>query len=499
MKKLNLIASDIGAGNGRIFLAEFDGSNLIFKEVHRFQNNPVKLAGTLYWDILKVMDELVKGAATAANRASDNIRCIGVDTLGADFGLIDGQGSMISNPVCYRDKSVEDLEKYAKEVISNTELDRLNCSRTYRHCTLFRLYYTYRFRKETAKLIDKYLPLSNLINYFLTGIKNIEPSMLAGSQFFNVKTRQILKNVLDLFFIKASIVPELSKPGTIIGDVKGEVSEIAGFDRGSKVALVCGHDTASAVTGIPMDNVAERCCFIICGTWSVVGMETENPILNKKLMEQDFTNWCGYRDRNLLVKIFSGFYFIQECKKVWEKEDGKEVSYETLYSGAENDSSPGVVADLTSGLLLAGDRTMPERFVHYFRATSQEFEYSRKNIVSAILCSIVLSTGQAVWELEKYSGVPFDTVYLTGGGSRIAVFCRWLADCTGKNVISGHPEATINGNFIAQLIALGEIKDIGQGRDIVSRSFKVKRYCPCSDSEIDWGRLAENINFAQLN
>jgi rhamnulokinase len=146
------------------------------------------------------------------------------------------------------------------------------------------------------------------------------------------------------------------------------------------------------------------------------------------------------------------------------------------------------VADLASERLLTGKGTMPVRLSRYFRATSQNFEYSRKNIVSAILRSIILTASRNIKELEVYSGMPFDKVYLTGGGSRITVFCQWLADCSGKEVISGIPESTINGNVIAQLIAMGELKDIGQGRDLVRESFRLKRYRPSREPAVDWQR-----------
>jgi sugar (pentulose or hexulose) kinase len=488
MKNLHLVAVDIGAENGKVIRAEYNGNTLACRDVYRFIHNPVLLGDTIYWDILRLVDELYHGISLCTQNAQTTIECVGINTWGADFGLIDKSGNLLLNPLCYRDGLKKGIEKYGFEIMSRQKLNRLNSSKTYAHCTLFQLHYVYRFRKVISELVQSYLPIANLLNYFFTDIKSIEFSMLSGSQFFDVKSKALRTDILKTFQISPSIVPQIGKAGTMVGDIRDDIIDITGLNKGVKVALVCGHDTASAVTGIPLEQGVQNSCFVICGTWSVVGTETSSPILNSDQEDSGFTNWCGYREKNLYVKIFSSFYFIQECRKVWEIETGKSLTYEKLYDGIEKYG--GALVDLGSSTLLRNDLIMEQRIIEYFKRTGQKFQYSQKNLIGAILQSIVLETGLTIDELEKGSQKKFNSIYVVGGGSRVHFFCQDIADCTGKTILSGYPEAAVFGNLIVQLIALGELDDIEEGRKLIKDSKGHKIYNPNTEYSEDWEALS---------
>jgi sugar (pentulose or hexulose) kinase len=340
-----------------------------------------------------------------------------------------------------------------------------------------------------SEFIQTYLPIANLFNYFFTGTRNIEFSMLSGGQFFNVKSKALRTDVLRAFQIPDSIVPHIEQAGTVVGDIRDDVINITGLSKGAKIALVCGHDTASGVTGIPIEQGIQNSCFVICGTWSVVGLETSSPILNSDLEGSGFTNWCGYREKNLFVKIFSSFFFIQECRKVWEIETGKRLPYEDLYDGLENHSILDALVELGSNTLLRNELNMVRRVLDYFKKTAQKFEYSQENLIVAILQSIVLETKLTIDELEKGSPGSFDSIFIVGGGSRIHFFCQGIADCTGKSILSGYPDAAIHGNLIVQLIALGELNNLNEGRKLIKDSYRPRVYSPNMSASEDWKAL----------
>ncbi len=489
VKKINLIPVDIGAGSGRVLLATFDSNNISSREVYRFNNNQILLGGTLYWNFLNIMGKLQCGFRKASVKAEGKITSLGIDTWGADFGLLDIYDNLISNPVSYRDKRTKGIDEYIYKIISEDKLYELNSSKTYNYCTLFQLYHLYKFRNEIVKVINIFLPMPNLINFFLTGEKSVDPSILSGSQFYDVKRGEYRRDILARLGISDKILPEIIDSGTIIGDVRKEFSDVFCFTEKVRVTLVCSHDSASAVTGIPIDQNKTNSCYINSGTWSVVGLESGAPILSKEVKKSDFTNWRGFRDRNIFVKIFNGFYFIQECKKVWELEDGKEMDYEYLYKDTKYSMMSEALVDLDSSFLFEQDKNMPEKIMDYFNITSQDIEYSRVNIIVSLLQSMIIEYKRAIEELEKLSKVSFDRIYIVGGGSRNKIFCHWIADCLGKEVYTGYPESTINGNIITQLYALGEISSLEEGRDIIRNSHREKIYYPNKSPYIDWEKL----------
>ena len=491
VEKINLIAADIGAGSGRIFLADFDGRKINSTEVYRFDNNSVLLRNTLYWDFLNLVIELGNGFRKAGRKAKGLVSSIGIDTWGADFGLLDKSGDLLSNPVSYRDWRTDKVKESIYGIISCDRLNDLNSSLTYEYCALFQLYYVFKHQRELAGLVDLYLPIPCLINYFLTGEKVVDQSILSGSQFFNVRDRQYRTDILKMLGIRDSILPPVSDAGKVIGTLKKEFAEKSGLDSRTIVSLVCSHDSASAVTGIPLEESGKECCYINSGTWSLVGMETKNSTLSPEIFKNDFTIWNVFRDRKIILKIFNGFFFLQECKKVWDKEDHNTTSYPEFYKNILKTSSSKSLLPLDSGSLFDKDKKMPEIIQDYYKKTGQTILSSRDEIIVSLLHSMVLEYKLAIDDLEKLSYVKFEKIYMVGGGSLNKIFCQWISDSLGKEVYTGYPESTINGNILAQLIALGEIKNLEEGREIIRDSHEEIVYYPENLPETDWGMLLE--------
>ena len=493
MKKISIIAADIGAGGGRVILAYFDGKKILLNEVFRFNNNQIFLGNYLYWDFLSIFKNVLDGFFIVSKKNNGKkINSIGIDTWGADFGLINIYGDLIENPVTYRDKRTESISKYIYEIISHDELFRLTSASANNYCALFQLYYLYRFKNETSRMINKYLPIPNLINYFLTGEIITEPSILTGSQFFDVKEKIYLRSVLEKTGIPLKILPEITQPGKVIGKLKDSIKEHAGLLGDINISLVCGHDTASAVNGIPFEDDLNDSCFVIAGTWAVIGFETNKPLISQEIINSNFTNWATYKENIIFVKIFNCFYFIQEFKKNWDLEDGKIIDFDELYSNiGEVDLHNYPMVNLSSKRLFSTDKSMTDRIADYLKLTNQKIQNSREDMVKTLLLNVVLETKLAIEELEKFSSKKFKKVYIVGGGSKNRVFCSWVSDCLGKEVITGYAESTSCGNIILQLIALGEIKTLQEGREVIRNSFGLKIYSPNSNFKTDWCKLIE--------
>lgn len=499
MKKINLVALDIGAGSGRAVLCTFDGQKIDQKEVYRFDNEQYLLNGTLYWDFLKIMDDVSASIAICGKNAEGGISSVAIDTWGADFGLIDRQGDLISNPVTYRDKRTDDIHRLVYTKIGKEELYRLNNSVTYDYCTLFQLYYLARFKKEILKITDKYLPIASLINYFLTSEKTVDPSILSGSQLFDIKGKAYLFDILERLRIPIQILPEVSEAGTVLGELKDCYHKVSTSNVKPKVILVCSHDSASASTGIPLSPGTKDQCYINSGTWSLVGMESDEALVSDKALSYGFTSWRAFRENIMTVKIFNGFYFIQQCKKIWDQREGIKEDYDDFYTILELSYLVSSLLDLDDKRLFDSRFNILENIIRYFRFTGQPELILKKDIVTSVLLSMVLEYRLSVKQLEELYGNSFNKVYMVGGGSKNKVFCQWLADCLGKVVFTGYPEATINGNIAAQLIATGELKDIGQARQAIRDSSKEKAYSPSGDKDKYWPELIEKYSRLKKN
>ena len=286
-------------------------------------------------------------------------------------------GILLSNPVSYRDKRILIAEKEINEILSSDELNRLNSSLTYNHSTLYQLFYVYKYQRQLAGLIDKYLPIADLIGFFLTGEKIADTSMFSGSQFFNVRERDIKDDLLIKFGIDKDIIPPIKDAGTTVGNLNKTYGESLGLKPGIKVSLVCGHDTASAVTGIPLE---ENSCFINSGTWSVMGVESGDAFTSAEVYSNDFTNWNTIGDRIIFLKIFNGFYFIQELKKIWDIEDGRRSDYKDFYGRIKIDDHAGSLIDIGNRLLLEPGRTMAGKIADYLkRHLSESAGFKRRD------------------------------------------------------------------------------------------------------------------------
>ena len=483
-----IICIDIGAGSARTYLAKFDGSKIQTVPVHRFLNKQISLGETVYFDFFNMISHIKEAIAECFKKANGQIDSIGVDSFGGSFGLLDKDGDLLANPISYRDshylKGAEEVEK----IIPIDRLDGLNMSKTYTHCTLFLLSYLYKHKKQFAQAINRFLPIANLVSFYLGGEAAVDPSGLSGSQFFNVAKIQYIPEILEELNIDSKILPEIRSDYTIDARLRKDYRAKTNLIAIPKISLVCSHDTASCTAGLPL---GQKDAFIISGTWSVIGLERKKPVILEDVKNAGFTNWNGYKEKYLFVKIYSGFYFFQEFKKVWQEEKNQIIDDDEFFKKIPLKGANSNLLNLHSKILFDENFNMRERIMKFFELSGQSYQADPCHIAESIIKSIIMEYRIALHELETACANKIEKIYITGGGSKNLVFCSWLSAALSRDIISGYTESAINGNLVCQLINAKELSGIKEARTLLKESFEEKIYSPSESIGIDWDYLEE--------
>ncbi len=466
-----VLAFDFGASNGRALIGEITEGKIVYTEVHRFSNDPVLLNGKLYWDFLRLFHEIKTGIVKA--KQAGGFDSIGIDTWGVDYGFLDKEGNLINTPYHYRDLRTENaMEKVfdicgGKDVVYNRtgiQFMRFN--------TLFQLYVSVTEDKETVDRAETMLFMPDLMAYFLTGKKVAEYTIASTSQMINPFTKEWDKDLIAKTGFDVSKLPEIVPSGYVYGNVKQEICEELGVESVPVIA-VCTHDTGSAVAAVPgeMDN----CCYISCGTWSLMGVELDNPVVNEESFKENFTNEGGYNKTIRFLKNIMGLWIIQESRRWWVKE-GNEYSFAELADMAEKSRSVCYIDPDYPDFDNPGN--MPEKIREFCRKTGQEIPQTIGEFARCIYESLALKYKYTLESIEKLTGKKFNAINIIGGGCKASILCKMAADICGVKVVAGPSEATALGNIAVQLISLGEVKDIKQAKVMIGAGGDVKEYAP---------------------
>lgn len=472
-----VLAFDFGASSGRAMLGEFDGEMINITEIHRFSNDPVIVNGTMYWDVLRLFHEVKQGIIKALQETK--IDAIGIDTWGVDFGLLDKNGELLSNPVNYRDERTVGMPEEVFEKISKHDLYSKTGTQTMRINTIYQLYYLFKYRPELMKQCDKILFMPDLFAYFLTGAKRAEETISSTSNFLDPFNKTWATDVLDKVGIDKKILPEIIKPGETYGMLTDEICAELGCDK-IPVIAVCTHDTASAVTAAP---AVDDFVYISCGTWSLFGTELKAPLINDESEKIEYTNEGGHTSTTRFLKNIMGLWLIQESRRQWIKE-GNPASYADLENEALKAEPFRCFIDCDAPeFAIAGN--LPKRVQKFCEVTGQYVPQTRGEIMRCIYQSLAMKYKLNYSTLCDVSKKKFSQINMLGGGIKDTLLCRMTADSTGTRVCAGPIEATVMGNIAVQLIALGEIKDVAEARQIIKNSVDFKIYEPINSAEWD--------------
>jgi rhamnulokinase len=466
------LAIDLGAESGRAMLAALADHKLQLEELHRFANIPVSLPTGLYWDTLRIFHEICEGLKLAARRV-DRLDGIAVDTWGVDFGLLGPEGALIDNPRHYRDARTQGLPEKLFEVLPREEVFRETGIQV---MELNSLYQLYAIQMESPWLLEaahRLLFMPDLFNYFLTGVECSEVTIASTSQFYNPVTKAFATDMLRKLGITAGFLGNLVEPGMHLGPLLPYVAEQTLLKAETAVYTVGGHDTASAVAAVPAQS-GSNWCYISSGTWSLMGVELEAPVINEQSLKANFTNEVGVGGRIRLLKNIAGMWLVQECRRAWARE-GKEYSYAELMDLAAAAKPLDTVID-PEAFYTPGNH--PARIEQYCRRTGQAVPADVGGMCRVILHSLAVRYKEVLEAIESLTGRRIDVIHIVGGGSRNKLLNQLAADVTGRRVVAGPAEATAAGNALTQALGAGDIGSLEELREVVGRSFEVAVFEP---------------------
>ncbi|MDR0269580.1 rhamnulokinase family protein [Paenibacillus sp.] len=473
MKSLHMMAVDFGASSGRAVTGEFDGERLSIQEIHRFANEPVQLGERLHWDFLKLFHELKRGIAKARQQLGRTPASIAVDTWGVDYGLVDPKGRLIGNPYHYRDLRSEPAMKEAIRLIPETELYARTGIQSSSINTVYQLFAEEQLRLEQNAGDWRMLFMPDLFHYYLSGVMANEYTIASTSGMLDAIKRDWSTAILDALSLPQSLLSPVIMPGTRLGAIRPDICSELSIEA-MPVIAASGHDTAAAVASIPADD--GHYAFISSGTWSLMGIELDEPVLTERSKQLFFSNEGGADGKIRLLKNIMGLWLLQECRRFWAVE-GPDLSFSELMEMAQN-------APKNSSYIDAGDTVflppgnMPQRIQEYCRASGQSVPQTRPEIVRCILESLAFKYGQTLNEIEELTGKRLERIHMVGGGIQNRLLCQLTANVTGKTVIAGPVEATSIGNLMMQAKAHGEVNHLAEIREIVRRSFPPEIYMP---------------------
>ena len=467
----NLLAFDLGASNGRAILGQFDGEKLTMRELHRFENNYIEMNGVFYWDLPYLYNQLKLGLLAFRQANVGELDCFGIDTWGVDYGLLDKNGHLLSNPRAYRYSVDEDMEEVWKTVdfktlFAHTGIATMNFNTVYQLCR--------RKREGDVALenAETMLFMPDLLGYFLTGMMKSEYTEATTSMLYNPTIKDWDWEIIEQLGLPKKIFTKLDRAGSLRGKLRPELAAELGLNQAS-FAAVGTHDTASAVAAIPGTGSFAFCS---SGTWSLFGVETDEPILSDAVRDSNFSNEGTIQGGFRPLKNIMGLWLIQECRRDWQKA-GQSYSWNEIVEEAKKAEPFRSIIDPDYGEFFAGGR-MIEKIQSFCRETKQPVPETVGQIARCIYESLALKYRWALERLEEIKGEHITQLNIVGGGCNNKLLDQFAADATDRTVVTGPVEGAAIGNLLAQAMALGDIKSMDALRDVVRRSEPVETYRP---------------------
>jgi rhamnulokinase len=478
-------AVDLGAESGRVVLAEVGPDRLDVSEVHRFPNGPVPVGGTLYWDVLRLYQETAAGLRATAHRVPE-LHSVGIDSWAVDYGLLDATGELLGNPVHYRDSRTDGVMERVVATVGAATLYQTTGLQLLPFNTLFQLVAAAGTPQLAAA--ERLLMIPDLLSYWLTGGAVTEAATevtnASTTQLLDVRTRTWATDLMTRAGIPTHLFGALRTPGEAVGRLRDEVG-----GGPVPVTAVGSHDTASAVLAVPIEKSAAA--YISCGTWSLVGVELEAPVLTEASRLANFTNEAGVDGTVRYLRNVMGLWLLQESLRAWQARDEPAGMAELLDAAARVPGLAAVVDAADPAFLPPGD--IPERIRQACRRTGQIPPRTPPEVVRCILDSLALAHRIAVREAAALSGAPVEVVHVVGGGARNALLCQLTADACELPVVAGPVEATAIGNALVQARTLGMAgTDRWSLRALVRQTQPLRRYQPTGQSA-RWRAAADRI------
>jgi rhamnulokinase len=481
MADRHFIAVDLGAESGRTMVARFDGRKIGLSETHRFPNGYVRILGTMYWDTLRLWGEIKTGIGKSIKEVGAGCS-VGVDTWGVDYGLVAADGSLVGNPVHYRDARTEGILPYAFSLLAKEEIYDRTGLQFLPFNTLFQLLAEKRKRGADAFVgADKMLLVPDLINSFLTGRKVAEYTIASTTQMLDARRQTWDTELVRKLSIPTHLLPELVSTGTKLGPLLPDVARELGGQI--DVIATAGHDTGSAVAAVPTRS-GDDWCYISSGTWSLMGAELPTPVISPQTLADNFTNEGGVAGTIRFLKNIMGLWLVQECRRSLER-SGQAISYADLtdQAGAASAFSAIINPDDPSFM---NPPDMPTAVRDYCRRSGQNSPDDIGSLVRTCLEGLAFRYRRVKEQLETHRGQSIRRIHIVGGGSQNRLLNQLAADACGCEVVAGPVEATALGNVIVQGLAAGQWSSLAEAREVITHSFPTEIYTPRPSATRSW-------------
>ncbi|MGL4942113.1 MAG: rhamnulokinase [Thermoguttaceae bacterium] len=486
----NYLAIDMGASSGRHVIGHLRDGRLSLEEVYRFDNGPMRLRGTYYWNALSQWEHIQAGIEAAAARTRE-ITSVGVDTWGVDFALIGRGETLLGNPVCYRDPRTDGAMDRAFKTVPRDDIFAATGLQFMQFNTLYQFLAMKWNDSPMLEMAESFLMMPDFFHWLLSGEKSNEFTNATTTQMFDPTRGDWARGMLEKFGLPTSLLKKCSPPGTVLGSLRTSVADRCGLLT-TKVVLPGTHDTASAVMAVPTSSAAGQTdwCYISLGTWALMGIESPVPVVSDLVRTLNFTNEGGVGGTMRILKNICGLWLVQECRRVWNQQgvtnsSGLPLDWEDLNHLAAVAKPLRSFIDPDARDFLS-PTDMPEAIRQFCKRTGQPVPETDGAVLRCALESIAMRFRQTLERCESISGRRIETIHIIGGGTKNQYLCQAAADACARHVVAGPIEATAIGNLMMQAVAAGDIGSIEEARTIVRNSFDVIEFTPTTDHVAAW-------------
>ena len=472
MRIYNFLSFDLGATSGRSVIGTLRNGKIETRELTRFPNGIVELHGKFYWNLLGLYEHLKEGLVACA-REGITPDSIGIDTWGVDIVPIGTDGSILGMPRAYRDPYTDGAPAKFFEIVPREEVYDKTGIQIMNFNTLFQIFAAVKEGYTPVMEAKRLLFLPDALSYMLTGKEICEYTIASTSQILNPRTAQLDSALLEAAGVDADIFPEVTLPGCVIGQLTDALATETGIGKVDVVA-VAGHDTASAVAAVPAEN--EKFAYLSSGTWSLMGIETKEPIINEESYRHNFTNEGGVDGTTRFLKNICGMWILEQCRKEWSRV-GKEYSYPEIVA-MTNEAKPFICFINPDDASFANPPSMLKAIEEFCVRTGQTVPQNDAQIIRTIFESLALRYREVLDILEGISPFVIDALHIIGGGSKNKLLNQFTANAIGKRVVAGPSEATAIGNVMMQAIGAGAVGSLAEARQIIRASIETEEFLP---------------------
>ncbi len=473
----HFFAVDLGATSGRTIIGTIENGKMSLEELTRFDNNLIETGGHFYWDIFALYNEVINGLRLVAKRQIE-IQSIGIDTWGVDFVCVGSDGAILRNPLAYRDPhTVGKMEEYFEKKVARDEVYNITGIQFMNFNSLFQLYAMDEAGNTALRNADKVLFVPDALSYMLTGNAVCEYTIASTSQMLDPRTKDLDSRLVESVGLKRGQFGEMVNPATVIGTITEEVQKMTGLGAVPVIA-VAGHDTGSAVAAVPAAN--EKFAYLSSGTWSLMGIETQDAIINARSFDLNFTNEGGIEGTTRFLKNICGMWIYERCRKEWKDAEG--LGHAELQSSAM-ECEPFRSLINPDDPIFANPASMVDAITTYCEKTNQPIPQGYAQTCRCIFDSLALRYRQVFAWLKEFADFDINVLHIIGGGSKNEYLDQFTANSCGVTVLAGPQEGTAIGNIMLQAKAAGMVGDIWEMRRIIADSLELKRFDP-QDKEI---------------